>query len=352
MKPSFFNGLFKIPPFLLIVAMTTLTATVSKAQISSPFTLVAMPDIENETDGHTDMLQSQINWIENNRTTSNIVCVAQQGDVVNLPTTNEYTTATSILYPLLTNAPGLPFGILPGNHDTDGIVNYEKAINASDFAGQSWYGGASGVSGSDSCSSYLTFNGGGRNFLMLNIQYNPSLNVLNWAQNIITAHPGMPTIINTHDYLTGSNTRSAMGDTIYSQALTNNPDGLINGNSQVFMVLCGHIFSNPARLISFDKDGKPVFQCMADYQDQNTINYGDGYLRLYQFDEANSEIKVSTYSAYDITTPSLTGTADQFIIPVDFNSRFGAVPEPSSLLLLGLAGLGALTCFRRHGTLH
>ena len=342
------NPLVKSKKLRLILLLIILSAgggplSSAFAQTPAPFTIVGMPDIENETALYPAMLQSQVSWIVNNQTSSNIAFMAQQGDVVSIPDTHEYDTASSILFQLNnTSAPSLPWGILPGNHDTVDLNNYAAAINPSKFAGKSWYGG------SDSYSSYQTFTAGNRNFLMIDVEYNPSTAVLDWAQSVITAHPGMPTLINTHDYLTASGTRSAMGDTIYSGSLTQNPNGLINGNSQVFMVLCGHVFTNPATLISLDKDGKQVFQCMADFQDKDTINYGDGYLRLYKFDEANSKISVSTYSPYDATTPYLTDTSDQFDFSMNFNDRLGlAVPEPSSLALAVMAGLGCLAGSRR-----
>ena len=348
MNPHFLKKISGLSTLLLIAAMATLAPRSSQAQAPAPFTVVALPDIENETDGHSYMLQAQVDWIATNRATWNIAFVAQQGDVVNLPTTDEYTTATNVLFQLFSKAPGLPWGILPGNHDAVDLNNYSAAINPSKFAGQVWYGGASGTGGTSSCSSYQTFTGGSRTYLVINIEYNPSPTVLNWAQSVITGHPGMPTIINTHDYLTASGSLSTIGETIFSGSLTSNSDGLIYGNSQVFLVLCGHIFQNPAQLISYNKEGKPVFQCMADFQDATNINYGNGYLRRYEFDEANSAIHVTTYSPCDTTgTASLTGTANQFDLVMNFNDRLGMIPEPSSLLLTGMAGLGWLTCFRR-----
>jgi len=334
-RTPFQNRIFGLLPLLVISVAGGLAPDASMAQTPSPFTIVAMPDIENEnvTDGHSDMLQAQVDWIVDHRKASNIACVAQQGDVVSIPDTTEYDTASNILFQLNTSAAGLPWGILPGNHDSLDLTNYVAAINPSKFAGQSWYGGSSVSSGSsvpDSYSSYLTFTAGNRTYLMINVEYNPSTAVLGWAQSIITAHPGMPTIVNTHDYLSASGTRSAMGNTIFNGALPANPDGLIYGNPQVFMVLCGHIFTNPARQTSVNKAGLTVFECLADYQETSS---GDGYLRLYNFDEANSAIHVTTYSPYDTTTPSLTDSNNQFDLPMNFTARLG--PAGWSFVMFG-----------------
>jgi hypothetical protein len=322
--------------------LAALTAVVASfflagvASATSPFTLVAMPDIQNETQYYPAMLQSQVDWIVNNRVGSNIAFMAQQGDLTNNANTTEFATAGSKLFQLSTSAPGLPWGVLPGNHDFGNITNYDNTFGPAKFAGQSWYGG------SYSHSSYQTFTAGNRTYLDINLEYNPSTAVLNWAQGVITANPGTPTIVNTHDYMAYGNVRSSVGNTIYGGALTGNPNGLVNGNAQVFMVLCGHNHY-AYNQTSTDAAGKSVFECLADYQDTNS---GDGYLRLYQFDEANSVIHVKTYSPYDTTTPYLTDSLNQFDIPLNFTARLGAaVPEPTSLAMLSV--LSALLLGRR-----
>jgi len=298
------------------------------AQAAPAFTLVAIPDIQNETQFHPEMLQSQVDWIVSNRTSQNIKFVAQQGDLTNNATVGEFTTANNKLFQLLTAAPGLPWGVLPGNHDFGNIANYDTYFGPTNFSGQSWYGG------SYSHSSYQTFQAGSRNFLMLDVEMSPNASVLNWAQGIIAANPGKPTIINTHDYIAYGNARSPTGDTIFN--------ALAYNNRQVFMVLCGHNHT-VWNQTSPDAAGQPVFENLADYQDTNS---GNGYLRLYNFDEANSAIHVTSYSPYDQTF--LTDSANQFTIPMNFNDRLGVVPEPStiSLALAGLVGL-VLAAYRR-----
>jgi hypothetical protein len=117
-------------------------------------------------------------------------------------------------------------------------------------------------------------------------------------------------------------------------------NGLVNNNSQIFMVTSGHVDgttvdSGEAFTTATDAAGKPVYELLSNFQD---INSGDGLMRLYQFDEANSAIHVKTYSPYDTTTPYQTDAASQFDIPLDFNARLGsAVPEPSTLVLAAVA---------------
>ena len=157
---------------------------------------------------------------------------------------------------------------------------------------------------------------------MLDIEYDAPADVIDWAQSVINANPGDPTIVNTHDYLT-SGGRTSYGNTLWSS--------LVDPNSQVFMVLCGHMHYEYNQT-STDTAGKPVFELLADYQDNpyGPAAGGGGYERLYQFDEANSVIHVETFSPYD-TTGGTAGTYQigpdsQFDLPMNFNSRLGVVP--------------------------
>ena len=324
------------------------------------FTFVAIPDIQNETDSTPAAIQSQVDWVLNNRVSQNIAFVAQQGDLTNLALASEFSTAQSKLFQL-SGAGGVPWSTCAGNHDLydgGGVGGrYNTYFGAANFAGKSWYGGAT----SDGMGSYQTFQAEGRNYLVLDIGYDAPVSVLNWAQGVINTHLGMPTIINTHDYLQQGppvpQPRSPYGDTMWNYPLTDNANGLVNGNPQVFMVLCGHNWPTSTQT-SIDAAGKPVFELQADYQDPLHAG-GDGYMRLYQFDEADSEIHVVTYSPYDATTPYLPNTSwyspgtypdpelpqeyDQFDITMNFNDRLGAaVPEPPALVLAALGAMAIL----------
>src|SRR5512145_235174 len=52
------------------------------------FTLVLIPDPQNESDGHLSMFTAQTNWIVANKVSSNIVFVTGAGDMVNRSNSN------------------------------------------------------------------------------------------------------------------------------------------------------------------------------------------------------------------------------------------------------------------------
>lgn len=321
---------------ILAVAVIALLAGLpltARATTPSTFTIVALPDTQFYSESYPTIFTSQTQWIVNNQAAQNIAFVAQQGDLVNNDEPYQWANATSAMYLLDGTTPRLPWGTCPGNHDMNQNADafaesYDANFGPAHFAGQSWYGGACNNS------SYQTFDAGGRTYLVMDLQYDAPATMRDWVQGVIDAHPGMPTIVNTHDYL-DLDGRTGYGDALW--------DAFISPNPQIFAVLCGHMHGEFAQT-SINAAGKPVFELLADFQDDP--NGGDGYLRLYQFDEANSAIHVETYSPYD-TSGGAGGTyqtdpSSQFDLSMNFHDRLDVIPEPSTLVLLGLGAISLL----------
>jgi hypothetical protein len=184
---------------------------------------------------------------------------------------------------------------------------------------------------------------------------------------VIAAHPGLPTIISTHDYLNAKGERRA--NPIIDLAAVdpeqhNNAEDLwrklIAPHDQIFLVLCGHHHGVATRTDPNDS-GHAVVQMLADYQDRgqaaldagaprvrgNPVAIGDGWLRLLTFDTAVAvpTLRVRTYSPhYRAYAEELAGYAawykahespelddpafvakDAFSVRLgDFRARFGA----------------------------
>jgi len=300
-------------------------------------------------------------------------------------------------YRLISEA-GLPFGVAPGNHDYDamwsvegyppnlekprqelrftpedvgilhigGLDNFRSVFGDDSpfFAGREWYvdsfrGGAN---------SAQTFTAGGYTFLHIAIQMQADDAVLAWVESVLAAHPGLPTILTTHDYL---NPRGERGPNPIVDLDRVDPDEhnsaeelwqkLIARQDQIFLVLCGHHHGQALRIEPNDS-GHIVHQILADYQDRGQAGLdagqpmnpsmrapaaiGDGWLRLLELDLGGPEpmIRVRTYSThYDTLSSELATYADwyrekeqpemtdaefhaaeEFTLPLtDFRERFG-----------------------------
>jgi len=233
------------------------------------------------------------------------------------------------------------------------------------FAGREWYvdsfrGGAN---------SAQTFRAGGYTFLHIAIQMQADDAVLEWVESVLAAHPGLPTILTTHDYL---NPRGERGPNPIIDLDRVDPDEhnsaeelwqkLIARQDQIFLVLCGHHHGQALRIEPNDS-GHIVHQILADYQDRGQAGLdagqplnpymrapaaiGDGWLRLLEFDLGGPEpmIRVRTYSTHYNTLSSELATyagwyrekeqpemtdeefhaAEEFtLLLTDFRKRFGA----------------------------
>ena len=235
----------------------------------------------------------------------------------------------------------VPLSVVPGNHDYDamwtdanhppaavvksaadvgmlhagGLDNFRSLFGADQplFKGRDWYV-ASHDGGADSAQ---IFSAGGYSFLHIGLQFDAPNSSLEWAAKVIAEHPGLPTIISTHDYLDNDG-RRVSNPIIDNHAVDpedNNPqmvwDKLISQHDQIFLVLCGHEHGQAMR-IDANEAGHPVWQVLADYQDRGQTakdagvklqpgeGIGDGWLRLMRFDmaPATPTIRVRTYSTH------------------------------------------------------
>ncbi len=253
----------------------------------------------------------------------------------------------------------VPFGVAPGNHDYDamwpdarfpavtpqelgkfmaanpqvpvefcpdligmlhigGLNNFRSVFGADSafFKGKDWYV-ASYNGGADSAQ---TFSAGGYTFLHIALEMQPTGDVLAWAESVMAAHPGLPTIITTHDYLNAAGERRSnpIIDLTRLDNQRNSPEDLwqklIRHHDQIFLVLSGHQIGQAMR-VDPNVAGHQVVQILADYQDRGQtsidagvppglrgrpVPIGDGWLRLMHFDFAGAvpSVQVKTYSPH------------------------------------------------------
>ncbi|MCG3084601.1 hypothetical protein, partial [Anoxybacillus sp. LAT27] len=87
---------------------------------------------------------------------------------------------------------------------------------------------------------------GGLRFLHIGLQFDAPDASLEWAAQVIRDHPGLPTIIATHDYMNNRAERrpNPLLDANSLDPGDNSPqevwDKLISKHDQIFLVLCGH----------------------------------------------------------------------------------------------------------------
>lgn len=276
------------------------------------FTLIVLPDTQHYSEYYTHFFEDQVRWIVDQVEVRNIVFVAHAGDIVeHYDSLREWEVADSALSEL---EDMVPFSVLPGNHDMSSDRDtsiYNRYFPPERFQGKSWYGGSYPLDSNDN--SYQLFSAGGFDFppirfgqdkfLVLNLEFCPTLDVLEWAEEVLKLHGQRRAILVTHGYLNyeaerhahepsgGCSDESGNTDYIFEQ--------LVYPYANVFLVLSGHGFQleygqGEARRMDLNAAGIPVHQLLANYQRRS--KGGEGWLRIIDFNPEFGQVTVQTYS--------------------------------------------------------
>jgi autotransporter-associated beta strand protein len=318
---------------------------------TQPFTVVVIPDTQyyTRTESRNDLyFKGQTSWIAAHREARSIVFAMHLGDIQN--DGNPYFARTDDIYlPDFTRPTGLvaddaqfrraseaieildsagvPYSLLPGNHDfldhtiKDEPIYYLKWFGPQRYADMPTFGGASPATPTTpwaGLNTWHTFEAAGYQFLNIAMQFAPDQHDLAWAQSVINANPGLPTILTTH---------ALLNTTGYQSAYRGINDLFVRNNPQVLMTINGHITGAFHQTVT-NIAGQPVHQMLTNYQFQKFPGFfdGGGYLRTLEFDVEAATLRVETYSP--IADAHLTDAANRFTLPLEIASRFGRQQEP------------------------
>jgi len=286
--------------------------------VAGGFTLAVLPDTQFYSEKYPATYETQTRWIVENVQRYKIAYVLHTGDVTEHNVESEWQAARRA-QAILDGR--VPYALLPGNHDLGGKDNPNPRHTLfSDFfpvsAFRKWptFGGVYDKEPNRSENNFHLFTAGGRQWLVLDLEFGPRNDVVRWANDVVKQHPDRSVILVTHAYLRPDNRRFDRNATIivkkksksggldnFSQAKL--PEGLNDGedlwqklvsqHANFALVICGHSCVT-ARLDSPGKAGNTVHQMMVDYQNQP--NGGDGFLRLLQFHPDGRKVTVRDYS--------------------------------------------------------
>lgn len=342
-------------PSTLIPHMLTLACVCSGPALLAQDKLVVIPDTQVHAvyPVWSQSIADMTSWIRQNAAAEDISFVTHVGDVVSgefggieqLPTATwpeQWQRAHQAMLQLdfanTIDGQVLPYSVSLGNHDLLPRANklndedtlpggaFRTYFGADRYAGYSWYG----ASDATEWNHYQLFEANGNTYLHINLEYRPELvtddlglnrtafvnDGIAWAQSIIDAHPGVPTLLSTHQLLTDLDTpaNSLVGyvgdgaDTLFGQGENTSTgdyiwEHLIRSNPQIFMTFNGHDHEGPYRedgeyfTVNTNDAGLPVYQALVNYQDYfNPLTGNDPYLRLITFDEVTGEIRHETFS--------------------------------------------------------
>ena len=286
--------------FLSFVVFSAILAplVVSAAEPNEDFTVVLMPDTQFYSEKFPDTYVQQTLWIRSRVKEDNLKFSIGLGDIVqNAKEEQEWINANRAASTL---DGVLPYSMVPGNHDqaskdkmlTRNTSLYNKYFPVSRYEGEKWYGGHMGEKNDN---NFCFFEGAGKKFLVLSVEFHPTNETLAWAAEVCQKHPQHNVIVATHSYL---GLKSRTPSPLKGYGLEGNSgdemwDKLIRKQPNIFMVVCGHVGGVNMQTSKNDA-GEPVIELLTDYQ--NLKNGGDGWLRTMKFVPAENKIHVTAYS--------------------------------------------------------
>ncbi|MEU2537500.1 LamG-like jellyroll fold domain-containing protein [Streptomyces iakyrus] len=324
-------------------AVTALPAVTAEAAASAwrpdpdsrRFTLAVMPDTQYLFDGPSidkAPVEASLRYLLEHGREENIVFLSHLGDLTQNGVKEEF-AAIGEAFRLLDRR-GVGYSVLAGNHDvksstTDqrGATPYLDAFGPKRFAGRRTFGGAS----PDGYNTFHRFTAGGREWLVLALDWRLSPQGYAWAKDVLAKHPRTPVILTTHELVVADDTLSDYGQQLW--------DRLIEDHDQIFLALGGHYW--PAgRATRKNAAGHDVHLHLTNYQ--NRYFGGAAMIRLYRFDLDRGVIDVETLSPWILGRAAkglnelerqemeLSGDADRFSVEIDFEERFaGFAPVPA-----------------------
>jgi hypothetical protein len=300
----------------------TASATSQKAPAPLPFvegswTLAVLPDTQNYSAKHPEIFAAQTRWIAEQKKKRRIAFVLQEGDIVNANTRDQWKNARAAMSVL---DGVVPYAIALGNHDCGSTAGRgPRATLFNDFFPMRLveklptFGGTFEPGRLEN--SYHLFRAGGRDWLVIVLEWAPRDAVIEWANQVLGTYPQRSAILVTHAYLYidgtryDHRTRPDQKWSPYRYGSTNDGEDLwqklVSRHENVVFVFSGHVLgTGVGRLASKGVHGNIVHQIVANYQMR--ANGGEGYLRLLEFLPGGKTVQVKTYSPFldrYITTP-------------------------------------------------
>lgn len=268
-----------------------LTVELRGRPVDPDFTIVVLPDTQFYSSDYPETFVGQTLWIREHAAEYDVRAVLHVGDIVDDPLSEEqWLVADRAMAELEVSTPdfpeGIPYGIAIGNHDEYGgsAESFNTVFGEGRFLGRGWYGGHHGGSNDN---HYVLFEAGSTRFVAVFLEWSISEDepVLEWARDVLLAHPDRRAIVTRHALIGRGDPASWTSDGLDTyEALRDVPT--------LDLMFCGHLYGEGRRTDTFEDH--PITTLLADYQSRE--EGGNGWLRLLTFSPARGSIHVRTWS--------------------------------------------------------
>nr|WP_240343965.1 DUF2341 domain-containing protein [Paenibacillus sp. SYP-B3998] len=279
------------------------------------FSFVWMTDTQLEAESFPGVYDASTQWIADHKEEQKIKYVIHTGDIVNTASSEKQWKNADHSMKILEKA-NVPYGVLEGNHDV-GTPYYAQYFGANRFRDKPYYGQYSNSNGeysSNNKNHYDLISAGGVDFIILYMGWQGmNTESVNWANQVLQQYKDRKAILSVHEYLLYSGTYGT--DDYGGKKIMNQ---IVQPNSNVFMVLCGHnqsAYYNVKRI-----GGKIVYELLHDYQD--AALGGAGYIRMMYFDLKKQLMYMVPYSPItDDNYGFFQQKHENYTIPLNFSKE-------------------------------
>lgn len=230
-------------------------------------------------------------YVNNSIEEKNVKFVMGLGDITDTSSPEEWTRATAGIYQLDGR---VPYSMARGNNGHDSKETFEKAFPMSKYAdviAGSFEGNMRNV--------YHTFEVGQVKYLVLVLDCSVTDEALDWANEVVAAHPDRNVIVTTHLYMTHSGHRIEAGEYLSDTGNSgyNIWDKLLRKHKNICLLLCGHAPCDQIVTVQSEGDnGNIVTQMLLDPQAVDLSDGSSGLVATFYFSEDGKDVTVEYYS--------------------------------------------------------
>lgn len=326
------------------IAAVVLFVFTAQASADVSWTMVVLADTHEQS-----YFPGMTQWILANKVARNIKLVVHNGDIVN---SNGGTGGWADAWAAMDTLNGeVPYMINAGNHDMAISTRSTEMNNFFKLADNSLNTSAAGIQTVERVAgklenTYATFTApDGRKMLVFSLEFGPRQAVVDWANSIASQpqYQDHTAVLSTHAYMDlvskGGRESTRWNPNGYALPAGDSHDGeglwqeLVKVNGNFEMTFNGHYIGAVDRQQSVGTNGNTVHEMVCNRQYETY-----GYLRLLEFLDDGKTVQVRTLrtDGYWMTDPAY-----------EFQIELSQVPEPATMTMLALGGLGMLLKRRR-----
>lgn len=314
--------------------------------VDSAFTFAFVGDTQIVTRLNPEKLDTLYQWIVDNKESKNIQFVAGLGDITDKNADFEWDSAIAAIQKM---DGVVPYSLIRGNHDDPYLfttqVSYDSYITQLD-----------GMYNGVVLNTYKAVTIGTLKYLFLNLDHGPSNEVLEWACQVLEAHPDHNVIITTHGYINEEGLLLHIGnEPTLSPSVTSGVNDataiwnrLVKKYANIVMVVCGHMGDAPEG-VSFEVEGdngNKIQHVLINSQHLDRYYEKSGIVSLFHFSADGTQVQVENYatlvgqhygSGFTFTLNSVGGNALEkpvnYLLPISIGAGTAVVLVAVLILL-------------------